>query len=557
MNKKENNMTNLQQNGALLNIAVVQEGSEKVKELLEAGVDVNTKNDESNTPLISIAIKYVKAMRMLLEDWKIMKIMKMLVDAGADVNIKNNNGDTALNILVKEDYSQAIQLMLDSNADVNTENNELTTPIMRVVSNKFMDVKLFNVLVSAGADVNKKNKEGVSVFGLAIRNKQFSIVKTLMDNGLYLKEDKYNFVFEKQAIRFFRDYDQTSDESKLTDVIYDFWENISDDEKAALYKFPAGFVKCVWTRLMTNELFLLRMKIVLDTLHPEFAGNKISIFDSEKDEKIFFKHVNEIIAGEREYTFPKVNEQIYKYVKGQFKSQSRINLVGFPKSENPTCFGIRIKQTEDKERKFKTFLSKINKKRTINGETAVNTMFAFHGSPLGNWYSILKDGITLSKMVTSRFYGQGVYFSDNFSAAYTYARGPVRVVGVFEIVSESKWLKRVELEPLELVYGSTFDPNKRSDWNDGMILRYLIVETDPKGQQHSPDFKLFHYSGGPSYMEYFLERVNVDSESLITYLEQDFSSRKVVESNLNSLENGKKVKTSSRLKPWNELIKPM
>lgn len=39
------------------------------------------------------------------------------------------------------------------------------------------------------------------------------------------------------------------------------------------------------------------------------------------------------------------------------------------------------------------------------------TLFAFHGSPVGNWLSILHQGFTLQQTLHERFYGDGVYTS--------------------------------------------------------------------------------------------------------------------------------------------------
>lgn len=48
------------------------------------------------------------------------------------------------------------------------------------------------------------------------------------------------------------------------------------------------------------------------------------------------------------------------------------------------------------------------------------TMFAWHGSPLYNWHSILREGLHFEHTAHGRAYGNGVYFSSSFQQAIAY-----------------------------------------------------------------------------------------------------------------------------------------
>ena len=53
------------------------------------------------------------------------------------------------------------------------------------------------------------------------------------------------------------------------------------------------------------------------------------------------------------------------------------------------------------------------------------TIFAWHGSPLHNWHSILREGLHFEYTANGRSYGDGVYFSSSFQKAKSYtSRNP-------------------------------------------------------------------------------------------------------------------------------------
>lgn len=49
------------------------------------------------------------------------------------------------------------------------------------------------------------------------------------------------------------------------------------------------------------------------------------------------------------------------------------------------------------------------------------TMFAWHGSPLYNWHSIVREGLHFNETAHGRAFGHGVYMSNNFHTSSTYS----------------------------------------------------------------------------------------------------------------------------------------
>ena len=109
--------------------AIISDKLDIVKQHIEAGTDINKKEQMSgSTPLISAATFGKTA------------IVKALIDAKADLSIKNNEGATALHTAAFFCRVEIVQLLIDAKADKTVKNNFGATPRESVMG-PFADMK--------------------------------------------------------------------------------------------------------------------------------------------------------------------------------------------------------------------------------------------------------------------------------------------------------------------------------------------------------------------------------------------------------------------------------
>ncbi|MEL7587214.1 MAG: ankyrin repeat domain-containing protein [Prolixibacteraceae bacterium] len=112
-----------------LQTAIISGNLEVVKKHVEAGTDINMKDQMSSaTPLI-LAATFGKA-----------AIAKALIEAGANLNLKNNEGSTALHAAAFFCRVEIVQMLIDARADKTIKNNFGATP-RETVAGSFAETK--------------------------------------------------------------------------------------------------------------------------------------------------------------------------------------------------------------------------------------------------------------------------------------------------------------------------------------------------------------------------------------------------------------------------------
>ena len=112
-----------------LHTAVVTNHLEAVKQHIAAGSDLNVKDPiGGSSPLISASL-FGKT-----------EIAKALIDAGADINFKNNDGSTPLHVAAFFCHPEIVQMLLDKYADKTIKNNYGSTAY-ESVAGSFESVK--------------------------------------------------------------------------------------------------------------------------------------------------------------------------------------------------------------------------------------------------------------------------------------------------------------------------------------------------------------------------------------------------------------------------------
>jgi ankyrin repeat protein len=160
--------------------AIKSNDLEKVKKLIENGVDVNTKNDKEEIPL-TYAFEYEN-----------FDIMKYLIENGADVNVKMYPEDYILTFAISDEYFDIAKLLINNGADVNVKDSCEKTALMNSCYEGNYEIS--KLLIDKGADVNARDEEGETALMEAFsasyhvndnnkKEEYVKIIKLLIDNG--------------------------------------------------------------------------------------------------------------------------------------------------------------------------------------------------------------------------------------------------------------------------------------------------------------------------------------------------------------------------------------
>jgi TonB family protein len=143
-----------------------------VRALLDAGLDVNARNEDAWTPLLYAALGgHPEVVNLLLEygadvnasnsaGWTPLiaaamsgraEVVGMLLERGADVNAGDTSGQTALMYAARGGHTEAVALLLDYGVDVNAKEEEGETPL--TAAEAAGHVEVVKLLLKGGADV--------------------------------------------------------------------------------------------------------------------------------------------------------------------------------------------------------------------------------------------------------------------------------------------------------------------------------------------------------------------------------------------------------------------
>jgi ankyrin repeat protein len=146
-----------------------------IGELVQAHADVNVRTRESGrSPLMSAVSTDPDTVRILLL-------------AGADVNTKNNEGNTPVLLAVKDQWTDRkdrfgiVTELLSAHADVNARNNDGETALITATAAR--DDDLVKALLAARADVNVRDNSGRTALSVAQRGGYVEIVEWLKQAG--------------------------------------------------------------------------------------------------------------------------------------------------------------------------------------------------------------------------------------------------------------------------------------------------------------------------------------------------------------------------------------
>jgi hypothetical protein len=154
---------------ALVNAAFLND-LPKVKELIAAGMDVNVVDSEVDATALMEAVGNGNQ-----------EMVKVLLSAGADVNARNKNGRTAMLTIGEDTTAEIVWTLVAAGAKVNRKDDDGNTPLMMAA--RIDNVTVIKALLDAGAKVNAKNKEGRTALMDAAESDYEESVKVLLRAG--------------------------------------------------------------------------------------------------------------------------------------------------------------------------------------------------------------------------------------------------------------------------------------------------------------------------------------------------------------------------------------
>jgi ankyrin repeat protein len=120
------------------------------------------------------------------------ELVKTLIDANYNIHIQDSIGnDTALHWASFKGHKEIVELLLNAGADVNKLNKHGHTALLDASWNgKTSIVKL---LLKANANADIQNTNGYTALTVAIENNHYDIIKILLEYGVSVKNiNKYD-----------------------------------------------------------------------------------------------------------------------------------------------------------------------------------------------------------------------------------------------------------------------------------------------------------------------------------------------------------------------------
>ncbi|KAK0652163.1 hypothetical protein B0T16DRAFT_323698 [Cercophora newfieldiana] len=169
----------------------------------------------------------------------------------------------------------------------------------------------------------------------------------------------------------------------------------------------------------------------------------------------------------REVITPNGDRKHIKLGKGKDRSRERI-----PDMQGWVQFRF-AQGSPDKEFRFKRALQEVAARKNIKSNP---TIFAWHGSSLCNWHSIVRTGLDFNETRNGRVYGHGVYFSPEFSTSLGYSSTGAQPWPNSELkINVCMSLNEIVNAPDEFVSQSPHYVVDQLDWHQ---CRYLFVRTE-------------------------------------------------------------------------------
>ena len=194
-----------------LHYAAITGKTEAVKLLLEAGANINAKNDRGQTALhVALDIRdYGYRKYGLSKD-----TIELLLARGTDVNLKDKAGRTPLHLAVESAGADIVKLLLDKGARFNEKDDESGFTALHHAA-RFGNKDAAEVLIAKGADINAEDKQGYTPLYVAV-NHNYKVAELLINKGA---DSAIRTEADKTLLQLAQERKQI--ESKVPDLVFD------------------------------------------------------------------------------------------------------------------------------------------------------------------------------------------------------------------------------------------------------------------------------------------------------------------------------------------------
>ncbi|KAL4268089.1 UBC core domain-containing protein [Pleurotus pulmonarius] len=167
----------------------------------------------------------------------------------------------------------------------------------------------------------------------------------------------------------------------------------------------------------------------------------------------------------------------------------------------------------DAEAKFKTAIH--DAQGRCKNAKKFPTLYAFHGSPLKNWHSIIRHGLWYKEVTHGRAYGHGVYLAKDGAISMGYGQPTAttwRNSGI--LPSSCIALAEVVNVPKEFVSHNPYYVVKDTNW---IMCRYLLVKGNLRAdEESSPESNASSANAPPQAAGVIAPNVPIDPNAAVT-----------------------------------------
>ena len=152
-----------------MNTAVLAQNLELIKLLLKKNENIEIKDKSGRTPFLNAVIN------------DNLPIVKILIDYRANINVQDKLGYSALHYSSQNHSNEMTIFLIEKGSVIDVVDAHGNTPLGRAVFSSRGRGEIIQLLLSAGADKEKKNNHGVSPMDLANSIANYN-VKKFLDN---------------------------------------------------------------------------------------------------------------------------------------------------------------------------------------------------------------------------------------------------------------------------------------------------------------------------------------------------------------------------------------